>query len=188
MKRPLPDQVILGLIKAKPAHGYELLDKFNSQAHLGRIWTMSTSQLYAVIKRLEESSLITGMQIEAEGAPPRIIYTITDAGENALLNWLFDPHPPTSIHRLRIMFLSRLYIADILNLPVALIFINQRKVCTDQIEKFQLEKTRVGSKLEMLTIGFIIGQLESALEWLEEAENQWEENRQKHLNTEDNDE
>jgi PadR family transcriptional regulator AphA len=178
MKRPVPDQVILGLIKAKPAHGYELLDKFNSQAHLGRIWTMSTSQLYAVLKRLEESSLITGMQIETEGAPPRIIYTITESGEDDLLNWLFDPNPPTSVHRLRIMFLSRLYIADILNLPVAPIFANQRKVCIDQIEKFQLEKAYVGSKLEMLTIGFIIGQLESAIEWLVVAEKGWKDDRQ----------
>jgi len=178
MKRPVPDQVILGLIKAKPAHGYELLDKFNSQAHLGRIWTMSTSQLYAVLKRLEESSLITGMQIETEGAPPRIIYTITESGEDDLLNWLFDPNPPTSVHRLRIMFLSRLYIADILNLPVAPIFANQRKVCIDQIEKFQLEKAYVSSKLEMLTIGFIIGQLESAMEWLKEAEKGWKDDRQ----------
>jgi len=178
MKRPVPDQVILGLIKAKPAHGYELLDKFNSQAHLGRIWTMSTSQLYAVLKRLEESSLITGMQIETEGAPPRIIYTITGSGEDDLLNWLFDPDPPTSVHRLRIMFLSRLYIADILNLPVAPIFANQRKVCIDQIEKFQLEKAYVGSKLEMLTIGFIIGQLESAIEWLVEAEKGWKDDHQ----------
>lgn len=178
MKRPVPDQVILGLIKAKPAHGYELLEKFDSPIHLGRIWTMSTSQLYAVLKRLEESSLISGMQTETEEAPPRMIYTITDAGENELLNWLFDPDPPTSIHRLRIMFLSRLYIADILNLPVAPIFANQRTVCADQIEKFQLEKTRVGSKLEMLTIGFIIGQLESAIEWLKEAEKGWKDDRQ----------
>ena len=71
MQRPVPDEVLLGLIKAQPAHGYELQDRFKSKSDLGRIWTMSTSQLYAVLKRLGDEGLILGKKVAVKDAPSR---------------------------------------------------------------------------------------------------------------------
>ena len=55
-----PDETILGLIAIQTCYGYELIETFRSSSELGDIWKMSTSQIYAVLKRLERVGLIDG--------------------------------------------------------------------------------------------------------------------------------
>lgn len=167
MNRLVPDEVILGLLKAQPTHGYDLLSQFQSREQLGRIWNMSTSQLYAVLKRLEASGAIRGRQIEVDDAPSRVVYTITDCGENQLAAWLLDPDPPTSIHRIRVLFLSRIYIARLLDEPVDQILTRQKKVCVKQLQNLINERQKVNSLFECLTLDYIIAQLNSAISWLD---------------------
>ncbi|MBK8024302.1 MAG: helix-turn-helix transcriptional regulator [Chloroflexi bacterium] len=64
-----PDTAILGLLAARRRHGYQLLECFNDPQHLGRVWRLSTSQLYNVLKRLERKSLIVGDEIPSEIGP-----------------------------------------------------------------------------------------------------------------------
>ncbi|MFU8827173.1 MAG: PadR family transcriptional regulator, partial [Brevefilum sp.] len=136
----VPDEVILGLLKAQPAHGYELLDYFRSFSTLGRIWTMSTSQLYAVLKRLERDGAVVGCEEEVSNAPPRIKYEITPQGEEQLNAWLFDDHPSPSIHRIRVLFLSRIFIANLLN-------INYEGIVDAQITSCEAQKRIFEEKL-----------------------------------------
>jgi DNA-binding PadR family transcriptional regulator len=166
MNKLVPDEVLLGLIQAQPAHGYELLEIFRSQAHLGRIWTMSTSQLYAVLKRLEDSGAIQGQQVTSPDAPSRIEYTITDRGVQQLADWLYDPQPSSSIHKIRVMFLSRLYIANILSMNSDKIRHHQKGVCEHQRQKLLVQRQKVASPVEALTLDFVISQLETAISWL----------------------
>ncbi|NJL53976.1 PadR family transcriptional regulator [bacterium] len=60
MTQLVPDEVILGLLAVEACHGYQLLDHFRSPAALGRVWNLSTSQLYAVLKRLDRLGYIAG--------------------------------------------------------------------------------------------------------------------------------
>jgi len=166
MHRPAPDDVLLGLLKAQPAHGYELLEYFRDREHLGRIWNMSTSQLYAVLKRLEEEGAVTGREVLQPDAPSRTEYALTDLGEQRLSAWLSDPHPPTSIHRIRVMFLSRLYIATLLSLPTEGIIARQLAVCEEQRKHMLEESRQTSSSVEALTLTFVTGQLEAAIAWL----------------------
>lgn len=170
MNRPVPDEVLLGLLKAQPTHGYELLERFKSYSQLGRIWTMSTSQLYAVLKRLECEGAIFGHTLEVQGAPSRIEYTVTDIGARKLEAWLYDPRPSTSIHRIRVLFLSRLYIASILQKPSTEIIEHQTVACEKQRQNLQDERQQADSPIEKLTLDFVIGQLDSALLWLQNCE------------------
>lgn len=171
MKRPVPDEVILGLLRSRPAHGYDLLASFRSPNQLGRMWTLSTSQLYAVLKRLEEEGAIKGKQEFPSDAPAKIVYSVTDKGLSKLENWLYDPKPSASIHRIRVLFLSRLYIADILRISLAEIIENQRSVCEKQRVIFLNEKEKAANSFEKLTLDFIVGQLDAAIEWLGRCEN-----------------
>ena len=166
MARLSPDEVILGLLKATPSHGYDLLERFRDPAHLGRIWNMSTSQIYAVLKRLEQENAITGEPIPQPDAPPKIEYHLTPQGEAQLADWLADPQPPVSIHRIRVVFLSRLYIATLLDLPTEGIIDRQLTVCDSQLEKVQKGIESTPSPVEKLTLEFVAGQLESAIAWL----------------------
>jgi len=167
MKRLVPDPVVLGLIKKHPSHGYELLALFNSNEHLGRIWTMSTSQLYAVLKRLEMQETIIGKEVIVPDVPPRREYVITDAGERQLHDWLWEPNPSTSIHRIRVMFLSRIFIATILNLATEHIIDAQKAMCLSQLNKLSTASEQSDSIYEKFALDFVVGQLGSALAWLD---------------------
>ena len=170
MDKLVPDEVVLGLLKAQPAHGYELLEIFRSRSQLGRIWTMSTSQLYAVLKRLEREGLILGQEIAAVNAPPRIVYEVTSLGEKRLNAWLFDCSPSPSIHRIRVLFLSRIYIANLLGILFGEIIKAQIVSCIDQRDHFIGRITKNGSQVEKLTINFVVGQLDAAIQWLQESD------------------
>lgn len=167
MKSLTPDEVLLGLLKLRPAHGYELLEWFRSPQHLGRIWKMSASQLYAVLKRLEEKDLITGRILPGLDAPSRTVYALTGQGEARLMAWLDDPRPPISIHRIRVQFLSRLYIASLLNLPTEDIVARQLSTCEQNRQRLQAELAEVTTDIEKLTLNYMIGQFDAVIRWLQ---------------------
>jgi len=173
MSRPIPDEVILGLLKAKPAHGYELLECFRSRAQLGYIWRLSTSQLYAVLKRLELEGAIVGQEFEATDAPTRIEYRVTEHGSRLLEAWLLDLHPSPSVHRIRVLFLSRIYIANLLSISIDQIVTAQVQTCQRQCEIFKEQRHKHTSEIEGLTLDFIIQQLDSAILWLNSSQFQW---------------
>jgi len=170
MNRLVPDEVILGLLKAQPTHGYELLEYFRSSSALGRIWTMSTSQLYAVLKRLANDGDIVGRVLNVPNAPARVKYTVTERGDQRLDAWLYDLKPSASIHRIRILFLSRVYIANLLNTPLESIITAQTKSCQAQQEVLLEQRANSQSEIEQLTLDFVISQLISAINWLKESQ------------------
>jgi DNA-binding PadR family transcriptional regulator len=170
MSQPTPDHVLLGLIQHQPAHGYDLLSRFQSPTHLGRIWTLSTSQLYAVLKRLESEGAITGRRTRAPKAPPRTAYHITPTGQKRLRAWLSEADPSTSIHQIRVLFLSRLYIASLLGQPTERIVARQRAVCQAQRQRLAQQQAHSPSPVEKLALSFVLSQLEACLSWLADCE------------------
>jgi DNA-binding PadR family transcriptional regulator len=170
MNRPVPDQVILGLLQAHPAHGYELLEIFHTHAQLGRIWSISTSQLYAVLKRLATQGAIAGREVDVHNAPARIEYEITDFGAQQLKNWLIEPNPSASIHRIRVMFLSRIFIARLLGLEADAIVNAQIKSCQKMKNRFLAQRGLTRSEIEVLTLDFVINQMDTAITWLRQNE------------------
>lgn len=173
MNRPVPDEVLLGLLASTPAHGYDLLETFRSNDQLGHVWTLSTSQLYAVLKRLENTGAIEGKQEEPIDAPVRVVYSVTEKGYNQLRNWLYDSNPSSSIHRIRVLFLSRLFISNLLGFDNKNIVDIQRNACEKQLKIHMGEKQKASSTFEKLTLDFIIAQLKSALSWLDQCEHEF---------------
>jgi len=161
-----PDETILGLLARQPQHGYQLLEVFHDPNRLGNVWSLSTSQLYAVLKRLERQGSINGQQVESETAPTRTEYAITPGGNLYLHNWLNTQTPSASIRRVRVEFLSRLYIAQLLRVSVNPIIEHQRHVC--QQERANLVRNRETMEgVGALVIELVIAQLDAVLDWIE---------------------
>lgn len=177
MSRPVPDAVLLGLIKDHSTHGYDLLERFRSNKHLGRMWHLSTSQLYAVLKRLEENGAIRGMDVAVKDAPPRREYTILPAGEIQLEDWLYEAKPSASLHQIRVVFLSRIYIAMLLNQPVDSIFHKQLAACQAQMQDFMEKQKEAKETIEVLALDLVINQLSAVIDWLEKFELSFTKNR-----------
>lgn len=103
------EELVLGMLKLGPAHGYVLRDRI--RAELGLAWRVGTSQLYASLRRLEEGGFVRGVPEEAAGGPPRVVYALTPAGEERFEAWLHrrvpSPRRERGAHLVRLYFLLR---------------------------------------------------------------------------------
>lgn len=167
MSMPTPDETILGLLALQPQHGYQLLEHFRDPARLGGVWNLSTSQLYAVLKRLEKLGWIEGQQVETENAPPRTDYTLTSAGEIQLDNWLNERDPPPSIRRVRVECLSRLYVAHLLGIPSAPLIEYQRTACARELASQREWRDALPAGIGRLAADLHIEQLQAVITWLD---------------------
>ena len=167
MRTLLPDHTILGLIAAQPKHGYDLLAQFQAQDELGRVWTMGHSQIYNVLKRLERKGFIRGEKLESNIAPTRTEYKITPTGYKKLEEWLYDQQPPTSIRGIRVEFLSKLHICYLLECDPRPIIEKQRVTCVRQRDHNLTQQQKSESVTESLALEFVIGQLNAAIDWLD---------------------
>jgi PadR family transcriptional regulator, regulatory protein AphA len=104
------DLALLGLIAEVPGvSGYDIMKIFDlSMAHY---WHAQPTQIYPTLDRMEEFGLIKRRNVVQRNRPNKRLYTITQAGERVLIEWLESPfeginlkHPPL----LRCRFLGHL--------------------------------------------------------------------------------
>ena len=165
-----PDETILGLLAAQARHGYQLLECFHDPAQLGSVWDLSTSQLYAVLKRLAQQGLVVGQEVESAAAPTRTEYCLTDAGRARLLAWLNEEHPSASIRRIRVEFLSRLFVARLLNIPTIPIIRYQTAACRKRLDELMAQRAQAAPGISFLTLELVIAQLNAVLQWIDRCE------------------
>lgn len=166
MLKLTPDDTLLGLLAADSQHGYQLLETFRDPQQLGRVWYVSTSQLYAVLKRLEQQGLIAGRQVACAGAPTRTEYALTEAGQARLRAWLDEPNPSPSLRRIRVEFLSRLYIAGLLGCAPEPIIARQRAACERRLEGLREKRADTARGVGDLALEMVMAQLEAIIGWL----------------------
>lgn len=165
-----PDDTLLGLLAAEARHGYQLIDCFRDPAQLGNVWSLSTSQIYAVLKRLDGLGLIVGRSITSPDAPTRVEYTLTPAGIRRLESWLTEPEPPSSVRRVRVEFLSRLYIARLLDLPTRDIVRAQKQSCRHRRAACVIDRDCAAPGVGRLALELEIAQLDAILDWIDRCE------------------
>lgn len=167
MTRLSPKYVLLGLLAVEPAHGYQLLEHFRNPDHLGNIWHLSTSQLYALLKQLEDAGLINGQPRESVDAPPRIEYQITPAGRLKLADWLHTARPSASLKRIRTEFLSRLYVAERLGLSCQPIIERQRASCAQHMAALQERRAGLPPGVGYMAVDLIIAEMDVVITWID---------------------
>jgi DNA-binding PadR family transcriptional regulator len=165
-----PDDTLLGLLAAHARHGYQLIDCFRDSAQLGNVWSLSTSQIYAVLKRLDGQGLIVGRAVTSPDAPTRTEYELTAAGLERLDQWLSEAQPSASIRRVRVEFLSRLYIARLLNLPTLELVRRQKESCRQRLAASIEQRDCSAPGVGRLALELEIAQLEAILDWIDRCE------------------
>jgi DNA-binding PadR family transcriptional regulator len=170
MQALTPDDTVLGLLAARARHGYQLLECFHDPAQLGSVWDLSTSQLYNVLKRLEQQGYLVGQDIESSAAPTRTEYCLTAAGRARLETWLHNECPSPSIRRVRVEFLSRLFVARLLNIPTIPIVNYQKLACRQRFEQLMLQREQTAAGIGFLTLELVIAQLSAVLQWIDRCE------------------
>jgi DNA-binding PadR family transcriptional regulator len=113
--------VILGLLSLRPRSGYDIKTVVDRSTRF--FWAASYGQIYPELRRLEEEGLIEG-EDASNGARGRRVYTLTEAGREALHAWLLSS---TTTVELRDESLLRLFFADALPREQALQLLEGRK-------------------------------------------------------------
>ena len=169
-----PEYVLLGFLLTEPMHGYELHQRL--KIDLGEIWYISQSQAYNILKRLEGKGLVTSVREDQEKLPDRVIFHITEGGQQHFEDWLNLP-TRSNVKAIRVEFLTKLF------------FSQQRKdnLCSQLIEA-QREHTEEELKqlkarfagipesqvFNKLGLSLRLRQIESTLTWLDEIQGQIE--------------
>jgi len=81
--------VLLGLVAREPLTGYELTSQLKERVAF--FWSTSHSQVYPELSRLEDAGLVTHRAVEQRDRPNKKIYSITEAGVEALKQWVTAP-------------------------------------------------------------------------------------------------
>ncbi len=168
------EYVILGLLKGKSMHGYEMFQQFQSGA-LGQIVHIEMSQLYAFLKKLERMTYIEA-ELEPQGMrPPRKIFHLTERGQSTFLRWLTEPvEKPRDI---RILFLVKLYFVQHY-LPTQTLYLTEQQIqaCAHFLARLESKHFSITDQANDETFfnHFVlrsrIHQTRSLLEWLHELQ------------------
>jgi DNA-binding PadR family transcriptional regulator len=99
--------VVLGLLKQQPMSGYDI------HCYLKQLrWLISSpggGSLYPLLHRLLREDLVTVKVVPGIDRPPKKIYSITVAGNEALKTWIEEPISPNAPLK---AFVLRLLLAD----------------------------------------------------------------------------
>ncbi len=121
MRQTAVTPVVLGLLALGPRSGYDIKAVVDRSTRF--FWAASYGQIYPELRGLEAEGLIAGEDAPS-GARGRRLYELTDAGRQALEEWLVGPD--TTIEY-RDESLLRLFFADALPREQALGLLEARK-------------------------------------------------------------
>jgi PadR family transcriptional regulator, regulatory protein AphA len=178
MVAELPDTTyaVLGLIDKVPgASGYELVAVAGrSFAHF---WPISQTLLYRELDRLTGLGWVAATRVEQLHAPSKWTYHITEAGQQALADWLATPTPATSSFRsgalLRFFFAYRMHPDQVRSLLA-----DYRAALQAQAEELMAIMDKLAAvstpaaRAGRLTALHGLRTAEARLQWIEEAEAQ----------------
>jgi DNA-binding PadR family transcriptional regulator len=154
---------LLALLASRPAHGYEL--KQELEQHFGSVLPpLNAGQIYTTLQRLERDGLVEGDRVAQERRPNKRVYRVTDAGREALQEWVDEA---TSGSRLKDEFFLKLVLAGMTGVaePLALIE-RQRRAYLQALRDLGTVTPNGNVTAELLLEGAAL-HLEADLKWLE---------------------
>jgi DNA-binding PadR family transcriptional regulator len=159
---------VLALLADRPAHGYEI--KRGLEERFGSVVApLNAGQVYTTLQRLQRDELVADDAVAQSGRPDKRVYRLTDAGRQALEEWLGVPSAPT---RLRDDFFMKLVFAQSLGLadPATLIA-RQREAYLRALGELERVLTDGGANgTTALVVEGAALHLEADLKWLDRCE------------------
>jgi PadR family transcriptional regulator AphA len=157
---------ILGLLTQRPMSGYDIKRLLKSLGWL--VGSPSFGAIYPALHALLQDRLVTVTVLSDENKPPRKIYTITQAGERALHEWI---HQPSSTNASTRAFAMRLILADQLSNEGLIAHLQQRRA---QVDDHRAALKRMNDELDgevdagrRLTLDYGMAIASAELNWLE---------------------
>jgi len=157
---------ILGLLRERSMHGYEIAQHFKPEADLGQVVPADMSTIYTFLKDLQEHGLIRGERVTVGARPPRTVFSLTAEAEPLFLDWL--RRPVARIREVRLDFLLKLYFARRFGTAETRALVNaQISVCQGYLERLKVRSSDLApNSFEHLVHESKLTAGESTLLWL----------------------
>jgi len=159
-----PQPLLLGFLMLGPRHPYELHQEFESG--LGLVWQLGRSHLYAHLKQLAETGLVTVRTEPQPSRPVRNVYSITPVGRKSFLEWM--GRPSRHVRHIRLEFLARLYFYRRLGLPgLERLVAEQKAVLQSRIAALEAAASRTADGYWRLVLEFRVSEMKAIVGWLD---------------------
>ena len=161
--KPSTEYALLGALMTGPKHGYEIMQFIETA--MGSTWYVGTSQLYVLLKKLEQDGLLHSSMETQDTRPPKRVFSLRQAGKKSFLDWL---HSPTEhVRDLRIEFLAKLFFFSRLSLRGGSELIRAQTQILEEIrERIEQREEKEKDPFNRLVFGSKIATVEAWLEWL----------------------
>lgn len=162
--RPATEYALLGALRGGAKHGYEILQFF--EARFGSAWYVSTSQLYALLKRLENRGWLRSSVEVQETRPSKRVFSLTSEGREAFDQWLFSP--TDHVRDLRVEFLAKLFfIRDLQRGGGRALVQSQAKMLETMKDSLVERRNRAGDQFQRLVLDARIANIASWIAWMQ---------------------
>ena len=162
------EAALLGLLRKGPMSGYDL--RKDVERSVGYFWAPAKTQIYATLPRLVEAGFATQQRVVQSAKPDKTIYDLTDAGREALREWVETA--PLDAGQGRNLILLKLYLGEGASLESLQRQLSER---AEEAERLQAELQELeaagigGSPFEAITRRWGLLYAEALLRWTEEA-------------------
>lgn len=156
--------LLLGLLDARPAYGYELKKAYDERFAHER--PVQYGQIYSTLSRLLRDGMVEVDGVEPGGGPDRKRYAITAAGVTDVEVWLAEPvEPRLHLHnatyaKMIIALLTGRNAHDVLDVQRAAHMVVMRELT---------ERRDRGDLVDRLVCDHALLHLDADLRWLEQA-------------------
>jgi PadR family transcriptional regulator AphA len=159
------EYVVLGALMSGARHGYEIMQFLGSA--LEATWRVSTSQLYVLLKRLEEEGYLESFSESQGTRPPKRVFNLTAQGRKVFLQWLSTP--VEHVRDFRMEFLCKMFFFDSLSLAGAHDLVEaQIRVLEKLLDRLQSRSDQDQSGFMKLLYSFKTRNVEYLLSWMME--------------------
>ena len=166
---------ILGILNAIPMTGYDLKHQA-FDATVRHFWPADQSQIYRTLNQLADKGLATVAVEEQDDRPDRKVYAITEAGRQALTDWLkSDQAVPTLRDPLlvQLFFGQEMARADLLRVVGNQLAVHQAQLAAYGQIPIPPPESRPDDRwlaLQHLTLDFGLALEQAYVNWLERCQ------------------
>lgn len=157
-------EALLSLLEPAPAYGYTLKQDYDRW--FGRRRPMAFGQVYATLASLEKQGLADLASVEEGQGPQRRLYEITDAGVQAVDDWVWSPDPPDQFASSSLC--ARLTAALLSGRDPVRVVAAQREVHLTRMRELQAQRRHARGP-EVLSATYELAHLDADLRWLDQS-------------------
>lgn len=154
---------LLGLVDARPRHGYEVKKVYD--AHFSGDRPLRVGQLYSTLGRLERDALIAPAVVDQDAGPERTVYAATAQGHTRVEGWLDEAEPDAPY--LQSVVFAKVLVALMSGRAAEQVLAVQGAAHRALMRQWTTRRREASSTEATLAADFVLFHLDADLRWLD---------------------